>query len=214
MFVAKGIASLAGGAQVDPKMLNQNASDIERRRRKKSTRWTPPTNRTIGDEWQHQPTGTADGFLRGIDAVSKEINTAVETIITIPVRQYVQSLGGEEQRGGGHTDLQTIVSAIPVAVLRPIAGVAEAVSYTVLGIRNDLNPQSRVQDQDIWNHSLSTESYSEEFQSHRLHAAPSYGRGDERLDNQQRNIQSRTIPAVGTTAHNKQNYSKSVSFSS
>jgi hypothetical protein len=36
-------------------------------------------------------------------------------------------------------------------VLRPAAGAAEAVSYTLLGLRNSLDPAARVDEEDLWN---------------------------------------------------------------
>jgi hypothetical protein len=40
---------------------------------------------------------------------------------------------------------------MPIAVLRPAAGVSEAISYTLLGLRNQLDPNSRVDEEDEWN---------------------------------------------------------------
>ena len=51
----------------------------------------------------------------------------METVICIPVRDY--------QRSGTSGFLTSVVRALPVAVLRPVAGAAEALSYTLLGER-------------------------------------------------------------------------------
>ena len=84
-----------------------------------------------------------DGLERAADSVSREVHSTVETVLCIPVRQYRQT---------GPTGFVTsVVRALPIAVLRPVAGAAEALSYTLLGIRNSLDPQSRRDEEDLWN---------------------------------------------------------------
>ena len=45
---------------------------------------------------------------------------------------------------------------MPVAVLRPAAGLSEALSYTLLGLRNHINPEAKIDADDAWdaNHSM------------------------------------------------------------
>ena len=47
--------------------------------------------------------------------------------------------------------MKAVIRAFPIAVLRPVAGVMEGVSYTMLGLRNDLDPASRIDEEDRWN---------------------------------------------------------------
>lgn len=39
--------------------------------------------------------------------------------------------------------LKAVVRAVPIAVLKPMIGASEAVSKTLLGVRNSLDPQAR-----------------------------------------------------------------------
>ena len=39
--------------------------------------------------------------------------------------------------------LKAVVRAVPIAVLKPMIGASEAVSKTLLGMRNSLDPQGR-----------------------------------------------------------------------
>jgi autophagy-related protein 2 len=41
--------------------------------------------------------------------------------------------------------LRAVVRAVPVAVLRPMIGASEAVSKTLLGARNSLDPRSKAE---------------------------------------------------------------------
>lgn len=58
-------------------------------------------------------------------------------------------------RSGPGGVLRSVIRAIPVAILRPTAGAAEALSYTLLGLRNNLDPTKRRDEEDMWevNHS-------------------------------------------------------------
>ena len=58
----------------------------------------------------------------------------------LPFREYRRS----GQPGGA---LRCVVRAIPVAVLRPTAGAAEALSYTLLGLRNNVDPEQRIDEE-------------------------------------------------------------------
>lgn len=43
----------------------------------------------------------------------------------------------------GQGPLRAVVRAVPIAVLRPMIGASEAVSKTLLGARNSLDPRGR-----------------------------------------------------------------------
>jgi hypothetical protein len=90
-----------------------------------------------------QPRGLTQGLARAYDAVSRELGVAAETIIAVPVRQY-ESLGPSGL-------ITSVVRALPIAVLRPVAGIAEGLSYTILGLRNALDPETQLDEEDLWN---------------------------------------------------------------
>jgi autophagy-related protein 2 len=85
----------------------------------------------------------SDSLDRAYEAVSREVTSTLDTIVVLPFKEY-QRTG---QAGGA---LKCVVRAIPVAVLRPTAGAAEALSYTLLGLRNDLDPDRRRDEEGEW----------------------------------------------------------------
>mmetsp|Transcript_23429 Transcript_23429/g.34384 ORF Transcript_23429/g.34384 Transcript_23429/m.34384 type:complete len:2514 (+) Transcript_23429:183-7724(+) len=95
---------------------------------------------SMGDK---QPTGFIDSLDRAYEAVSREIHSALDTVVVMPVRQY--------QRTGTGGYVRSVIRALPVAVLRPTAGAAEALSYTLLGLRNNIDPSVRRDEEDKWN---------------------------------------------------------------
>jgi autophagy-related protein 2 len=61
----------------------------------------------------------------------------------MPIRHYSQT--------GPGGFVTSVVRALPVAVLRPVAGAAEALSYTLLGLRNSVDPESRRDEEEVFN---------------------------------------------------------------
>lgn len=99
-----------------------------------------------------QPLGVRDGLERALDSVTREVNSTIETVICVPIRLYNQT-----GPGGFVTN---VVRALPVAVLRPVAGAAEALSYTLLGLRNSLDPDARRDEEDLWDVDITSSSSS------------------------------------------------------
>jgi len=81
-------------------------------------------------------TETAD---HAIDSIAKGFETAGYKIIIIPYREY--------QRKGVSRAAESIVRGIPVAILAPIGGASEALSYTLLGARNQVRPDIRKEEE-------------------------------------------------------------------
>jgi len=72
-------------------------------------------------------------------SVRKGLKAAHHTIVTIPRREYL--------RNGTTGAIKCIVKNVPVAVLAPLSGATEALSYTVLGVRNQIRPDVRKEDE-------------------------------------------------------------------
>jgi len=72
-------------------------------------------------------------------SVSKSFRAVRETIITIPRREY--------RRHGTTGAIRCVIKNVPVAVLAPISGATEALSYTVLGVRNQMRPDIMKEDE-------------------------------------------------------------------
>ena len=65
-------------------------------------------------------------------SVARGLSLAGHAIIAVPLEDYT--------KGGAKGALKSAVRAIPVAVLAPVIGATEALSFTLLGIRNSLSP--------------------------------------------------------------------------
>jgi autophagy-related protein 2 len=48
--------------------------------------------------------------------------------------------------------VRTVVRAVPIALLRPMIGASEAVSKTLLGLRNTVDPSKRHDDENKYKH--------------------------------------------------------------
>jgi autophagy-related protein 2 len=91
----------------------------------------------------NQPRNVQEGLSQAVTAVSHEFTKAVETLVAVPVQEY---------RRNPSTGLVTsVIRAIPVAILRPIGGIAQGISYTTLGLRNAINPANILEEEDLWN---------------------------------------------------------------
>jgi hypothetical protein len=149
MFVANAISELASDS---PSGTPPPSGAQGRITEHGSARRTPPTSarespsrrhRGTDAETHHQPAGLVEGLQQAYGSVAREVTSAAETVIAIPIREYVHT------GPGGY--LKSVIRAFPIAVLRPVAGVVEGISYTMLGLRNDIDPGARLDEEDIWN---------------------------------------------------------------
>lgn len=84
---------------------------------------------------RHIPRSALDTTSHAYESIVHGLSTANYKIITVPLREY--------QIHGATGAARSALRGIPVGVLCPIAGASEAISYTLLGLRNQLRP-------DIW----------------------------------------------------------------
>lgn len=134
MFVAKGISDLAS----DEPTVRSKTNYIKDKKANQSS--NPVSTRVL-----RQPNNLKEGMSRAYDTIQREMSAACESIIAIPIREY-------HRTGGSSTAvIKSVVRAIPVAVLRPIAGAVEGMSYTLLGLRNVIDPDAKIEEEDIWN---------------------------------------------------------------
>ncbi|KAJ1877861.1 autophagy- protein 2 [Coemansia sp. S17] len=89
-------------------------------------------------------------------SLRSNMGDAVQTILAIPV-VVQESIGDDGDGGTGdgapgrspvHGSVRAVVRAVPVAVLKPMIGATEAVSKTLLGLRNTMEPARRGQLED------------------------------------------------------------------
>mmetsp|Transcript_31462 Transcript_31462/g.47562 ORF Transcript_31462/g.47562 Transcript_31462/m.47562 type:complete len:1784 (+) Transcript_31462:66-5417(+) len=85
------------------------------------------------------PRNVNDTADHAIDSIAKGFETASYKVIIIPYREY--------KRKGVTRAAESIVKGIPVAILAPIGGASEALSYTLLGARNQVRPDIRKEEE-------------------------------------------------------------------
>jgi len=96
------------------------------------TEGQPSSNNSTRHASRGQPDGIGSGLALAHTSMSRGLTLAGHAIIAVPLEDY--------SKGGAKGALKSAVRAIPVAVLAPVIGATEALSYTLLGIRNSLNP--------------------------------------------------------------------------
>lgn len=125
MYVAHGIADLAAENSENRPRAERVSSHIQQRGRAR------------------QPQNLKEGLRMGLNSMTREVHTAMDTVLVVPVKHY-------QETGDSKTLVKEVVTALPIAILRPIGGAAEAVSYTLLGLRNRLDPNARVEEEDLF----------------------------------------------------------------
>jgi len=96
----------------------------------------PPPRRS---KFADQPTNAKEGFLHAYGSLSRELKNAANTVICIPIEEY--------QRSGTTGFVRSVVRAVPVAILRPMIGITEGFTKTMIGMRNEMEPSIK-QDMD------------------------------------------------------------------
>lgn len=74
-----------------------------------------------------------------IESLTRGLKEANAKMIIIPYRQY--------QESGTRGAMKSVVKGLPVAVCAPLSGAAEAVSYGLYGVRNQLRPDLREEEE-------------------------------------------------------------------
>jgi len=86
-----------------------------------------------------QPKDYKEGIQMAYKSLTGNVKSAAETILAVPMEVYERSNEGP---------VRAVVKAVPIAVLKPMIGATEAVSKTLLGLRNTLDPGARDEIQD------------------------------------------------------------------
>ncbi|KAH9843042.1 uncharacterized protein C8Q71DRAFT_735660 [Rhodofomes roseus] len=97
----------------------------------------------LGDEeesdlisrYAEQPMNVQEGMQSAYRSLSRNFNSAAQTILAVPMEVY--------ERSGNEGPVRAVVRAVPIAVLKPMIGASEAVSKTLLGLHNQLDPNVR-----------------------------------------------------------------------
>ncbi|KAJ3180104.1 autophagy- protein 2 [Geranomyces variabilis] len=94
----------------------------------------------LSSKYSEQPSDLKEGVGLAYRSLSRNIATAARTVLAVPTDAY------ENNEGQGA--VRAVMRAVPVAVLRPMIGATEAVSKTLMGIQNSMDPTRRDQMED------------------------------------------------------------------
>lgn len=85
------------------------------------------------------PRNVADTAQHGLESLARGLQQANYKVVIVPYREY--------HRNGVTGAMTSVAKGIPVAIAAPVSGAAEAVSYALLGARNQLRPDIRMEEE-------------------------------------------------------------------
>ena len=85
------------------------------------------------------PKGVHDCAGHALESLARGVQTANYKVIIVPYREY--------RRTGYRGAVKSVVKGIPIAVAAPVSGASEAISYTLLGARNQIRPDIRKEEE-------------------------------------------------------------------
>jgi autophagy-related protein 2 len=85
------------------------------------------------------PRGVLDTAPHAVESVARGLQTANYKIVIVPYREY--------QRSGAKNAAKSVLKGIPVAIAAPASGAAEALSFALLGVRNQVRPDIRKEEE-------------------------------------------------------------------
>ncbi|KAH9180656.1 hypothetical protein EDB89DRAFT_1840925 [Lactarius sanguifluus] len=83
-------------------------------------------------KYAEQPVDIRDGIETAYTSMRRNLSSAAQTILAVPMEVF--------ERSGSEAP---VIRAVPIAVLRPMIGASEAVSKTLLGLHNSMDPEIR-----------------------------------------------------------------------
>ena len=98
-----------------------------------------PDGRMLPSRPLQTPRNVTDTAQHAVESVARGLQEANYKIVIIPYREY--------HRTGARGAARSIMKGIPVAIAAPASGAAEAVSFALLGARNQLRPDVRKEEE-------------------------------------------------------------------
>jgi autophagy-related protein 2 len=102
-------------------------------------------------KYAQQPADITEGVQTAYKSLRRNLNSAAQTILAVPMEVYERS--GNEVNifflekvphvNSCQGPVRSVIRAVPIAVLKPMIGATEAVSKTLLGLHNTLDPDVR-----------------------------------------------------------------------
>ncbi|EGN93260.1 putative peripheral membrane protein required for the formation of cytosolic vesicles [Serpula lacrymans var. lacrymans S7.3] len=90
-------------------------------------------------KYAEQPEGITEGVRSAYRSMHRNLNSAAQTILAVPMEVY--------ERSGNEGAMRAVIRAVPIAVLKPMIGASEAVSKTLMGLHNTLDPNVRYENE-------------------------------------------------------------------
>ncbi|TPX71746.1 hypothetical protein SpCBS45565_g00876 [Spizellomyces sp. 'palustris'] len=91
-------------------------------------------------KYSEQPRDVKEGVELAYRSLSRNVATAARTVFAVPMEVY--------ENNGAQGTVRAVIRAVPVAVLKPMIGATEAVSKTLMGLQNTIDPSKRLQMED------------------------------------------------------------------
>jgi len=86
-------------------------------------------------KYAEQPQDVKEGLQSAYKSLRRNMNSAAQTILAVPMEVY--------ERSSNEGPVRAVIRAVPIAVLKPMIGASEAVSKTLLGLHNTMDPNLR-----------------------------------------------------------------------
>jgi autophagy-related protein 2 len=102
------------------------------RKRNTSRKTYDKHHKNLPSVYSDQPANVTEALNQAAKRLSTRFNSSQRTVVAVPIGQY-------KEKGIGGT-VHNVVKAMPVAILGPMIGGAEALSRVILGARNSLDP--------------------------------------------------------------------------
>lgn len=85
------------------------------------------------------PRGIGDTANHALESLARGFETANYKIVIVPYREY--------RKSGTTGAVKSVMRGIPVAIAAPVGAATEALSYTLLGARNQVRPDKRKEEE-------------------------------------------------------------------
>jgi len=95
-------------------------------------------------KYAEQPIDIREGVQSAYKSLRRNFNSAAQTILAVPMEVY--------EKSGNEGPVRSVIRAVPIAVLKPMIGASEAVSKTLLGLQNSLDPNMRHETEAKYKH--------------------------------------------------------------
>ena len=148
----KGTASFAGAIAFETLTTTAKLTKFAARKLSRLSLYRHlSTSETFPVDYNVTPRNINAAARPAIESLSKGLKEANAKIIIIPYREY--------QRVGTSGAVKSVLKGIPVAICAPLSGASEALSYTLIGARNQLYP-SAYKEEEANLRGLSSSPYS------------------------------------------------------